>query len=296
MRQFLTICLCVCAVVLLRQPCEAQNPVFDALLENGVAIGPHEVVRLAPPTLPDGLNAAQQRRAIESIPDSGHTWDEMTRRSVVAPIIIRISKEEESGSRTCCHLDVWFVAYGTLAGLKGGQFLESDPKSSATAVDAENGVTMKALTDGDLLRRGLRPPQRDDEPHYFADELRILGRVRIAMTTRSAMSETQDSIVLASMLDTRFANDSQFPTHWRSVRRDESGRRALGRPQPYSGYGGYAKATKLAKPAGAIFIEYHLVFAEPEGWFDGSNALRSKLPLVAQYIIRQLRQELAKSR
>jgi len=34
----------------------------------------------------------------------------------------------------------------------------------------------------------------------------------------------------------------------------------------------------------------------PEGWFGGSNALRSKLPLVSQYIVRELRRELEKSR
>jgi hypothetical protein len=295
MRGSLAISLCVVAAGML-QPCKAENAVFDALISKGVQIGPREVVRLAPPTLADGLNAAQQRRAFEAIPEAGHTWEELTRRSVVAPIILKISKDDDSQERMCCHVDVCFVAYGTMAALRSARFLQSQPNRSQTDVDAENGVTIKPLTAGDLVRRGLKPPQRDDEPHYFADELRILGRVRIAMTTKAATSETQDSILSASMLDTRFADDSQFPNFWRPVSREESGRRSLGPRQPFSGYGGYAKATRLARPAGAIFIEYHLVFAEPEGWFGGSNALRSKLPLVAQYLVRQLRQELEKSR
>jgi hypothetical protein len=292
----LIISFCFCAAVATPQSCSAENEVFAALIGQGVEIGPHEFVRVALPTLADRLNAAQQRRAIEAIPDAGHSWEDLTRRSVVAPIILKISKDEDSPQRMCCHLDVGFVAYGTLAAVRELRCLQSQAKPSGTDVDTENGVTTKPLTPGDLLRRGLKPPDRDDEPHYFADELRILGRVRVGMTTRAATSETQDSILTASILDTRFANDAQFPNGWRPVSRNESGRRTLGSRQPYSGYGGYAKVTKLAKPAGALFIEYHLVFAEPEGWFGGSNALRSKLPLVAQYLVRQLRQELEKGR
>jgi|HubBroStandDraft_6_1064221.scaffolds.fasta_scaffold147770_1 hypothetical protein len=296
MRNPLIISLCFCAAAAMPRLCQADNQVLESLLSQGVEIGPHDFVRLSPPTLADGLNAAQQRRAIEAIPDGGHTWEELTRRSVVAPIILKMSTDEHSQQRLCCRLDVGFVAYGTLAAVRELRCLQSQSKPSGTEVDTENGVTIKPLTSGDLLRRGLKPPEHEDEPHYFADELRILGRVRIAMTTRSATSQTPDSILSASILDTRFANDSQFPNCWRSVSRDETGRRTLGSRQPYSGYGGYAKATRLMKPVGATLIEYHLVFAEPEGWFGSSNSLRSKVPLVAQYLVRQLRQELEKSR
>jgi hypothetical protein len=292
----LTVSIYFCIAAAAMHPCQAENQVFDVLLRKGVTLGPHEVVRLVPPTLADGLDAARQRQAIEAIAKGEHSWAELTRRSVVAPIILRISKDDDSQQRICCHVDVWFFAYGTFAGVRNSQFLQSQVKASGTEVDSANGMTIKPLTDGDLVRRGLKPAQQDDEPRYFADELRILGRVRLSMTTRAITSETQDSITSASILDTRFANDHQFPNVWRPISRDESGRRVLGRPQAYSGYGGYAKATKLAEPTGAVFIEYHLVFAEPEGWFEGANALRSKLPLVAQYIVRELRRELDKSR
>jgi hypothetical protein len=285
----LTSC-CFCLVVATHCPCKAENQVFEFLLSHGATISPNEVVRLAPPTMADGLRAAEQRRAIEKIPNSSHSWEELTRRSVVAPFILNISKDD-SHQRMCCRTDVWFVAYGTLRGIRNARFLQNQPETARSNFDLENGVTIRPLTDRDLTNRGLRPPHREDDPHYFADELRLLGRVRISMTTRAATTQTQDSIVSASMLDTRFANDSQFPNFWRPISRDESGRRSLGRPQPYSGYGGYAKATKLITPPGAVFIEYHLVFAEPDGWFGGSNALRSKLPLVAQYMVRELRRE-----
>ncbi len=160
----------------------------------------------------------------------------------------------------------------------------------------ENGFMIKVLTESDLMRRGLMPPRCPEDPRYFATELSLLGRVRISATTTGANSETHDSILSASMLDTRFANDPQFPNRWRPFLRDESGRRYLGPSEPYSGYGGYVKATRLIEPEGAILIEYHVAFAEPAGWFGDSNSLRSKIPILTQYIVRQLRSGLKGSR
>ena len=51
----------------------------------------------------------------------------------------------------------------------------------------------------------------------------------------------------------------------------------------------------LAEPKGALFVEGHVVFAEPVKWFDGANLLRSKLPPVIQGQVRSFRRELAKS-
>jgi hypothetical protein len=51
------------------------------------------------------------------------------------------------------------------------------------------------------------------------------------------------------------------------------------------------KLTRLREPAGAVFVEGHVIFAEPKGWFDGENVLRSKLPLGVQNQVRALRRE-----
>ena len=56
------------------------------------------------------------------------------------------------------------------------------------------------------------------------------------------------------------------------------------RRKPYSGAGAYMKVTKLQNPPELkdhperVFIEYHLVFDEPNGWFGGGNNLIAKLP------------------
>ena len=47
------------------------------------------------------------------------------------------------------------------------------------------------------------------------------------------------------------------------------------------------------RTSGAVLVEYHLVFEEPQGWFGGSNLLRSKLPLVCQDGVRKFRRRMA---
>ena len=52
--------------------------------------------------------------------------------------------------------------------------------------------------------------------------------------------------------------------------------------------------TPLAEPAGAILVECHGVFEEPQGWFQGAPLLRSKLPMLVQEQVRGFRGKLVK--
>ena len=70
----------------------------------------------------------------------------------------------------------------------------------------------------------------------------------------------------------------------------------VGPATPYGGAGFYLKITRLHEPAGAIFIEQHVVFAEPAGWFAGANLLRSKLPTAVQINVRAMRREWLKGK
>ena len=71
--------------------------------------------------------------------------------------------------------------------------------------------------------------------------------------------------------------------------------RALRQPDalPYSGAGGYLKITRLHEPKGALFIEYHLIYSEPQGWFSGADPLTTKLPAIIQAEVRTFRRELS---
>ena len=96
-----------------RIACRGENPVYDELMRRGVTIDSREVVRLPAPTVADGLTAAQQRQAIEAIAD-GRSWEDLTRRSVNAPFVFKISRDENDPSRLGRRVDLWFVAYGNM--------------------------------------------------------------------------------------------------------------------------------------------------------------------------------------
>jgi hypothetical protein len=279
--------LFVLAAIACPSSCRADNLVFDYLMNRGVQVGTDETVRLPAPTLPDGLNAADQRRAIESICGENHTWEDLTRKTVVAPFILKISdgQQERRGRR----LDAWFVAYGDLRTLENQEFLERQMRSVTSDTDPDFGSSNKVLKAADLKRRGLALAGRPGDTEYDVVEFTLLERVRLRVTTQTTRSKTADSDLAASILDRRFMKDAEFPNLWRPIARDDEGRRRLGQPQPYFGFGGYAKVTRLIEPPGALFVEYHAAFSEPQGWFDGTNLLRSKLPILAQMIVRQLR-------
>jgi hypothetical protein len=272
--------------------CRAQNPVYEFLTTRGVPVGGDEVVKLPTPTLTDGMSAADQRRAIEAIAGESHTWDDLTRKSVVAPFVLKISNGE--GEHRGRRLDIWFVSYGSMKTLENQDFLQKQFKSATSEGDPDNPSSSKVLSAADLKSRGVKTTGRQEDTQYIGIEFTLLDKVRVQGTTESTRSRTAESNIAASFLDPRFANDPEYPNQWRPVTRDDDGRRHLGQAHPYSGFGGYAKATRLVEPAGAILIEYHAAFAEPQEWFSGTNLLRSKLPILAQIIVRQLRRGLEK--
>ncbi|HTU21721.1 MAG TPA: hypothetical protein VMG10_27030 [Gemmataceae bacterium] len=49
----------------------------------------------------------------------------------------------------------------------------------------------------------------------------------------------------------------------------------------------------MHEPKGALFIEYHLIYSEPQGWFSGADPLTTKLPAIIQAEVRTFRRELS---
>jgi hypothetical protein len=281
---------CMLLTLATAEPCLAANPVFELLINRGVTIAPGESLQLPQPTLPDGLTAAAQRAAVEAIPENRYAWDALTRKSAVAPFILKSYHGEERADHIARRLDVWFVLYGDLQTLGSDAFVSNQFNLST------GDSSIKKLSDADLARRGLTPPKRPSDPRYVAATFSIFDRVRLTATTRETKTETKESILTASVIDPRFASDPQFANSWRSITRDEAGSRQLGPPHPYVGFGSYVKATRLIDPAGAVLVEYHLVFAEPTGWFNGANLLGSKLSILAQEVIRGARRALDSKR
>jgi hypothetical protein len=258
---------------------EPGNALLDSLLDPGLAVGSGLRAKLPPPTLPDGLDAAEQRAIIAALVRDDHSYEDFVRKSAVTPTRLRMRDVTPADPKApACGVDVWFVAY--------------DDKFVGWLASAAKGMGIgKPLTKEHLEKRGIRSADGASEA-YGHVEFDVLGKFHLRATVRVVWTRTKESVLVAAEVDPRFLDDPEFPNQWQPVVR-EGGTRKLGEAKPWGGAGFYMKITKLAEPAGAVFVEQHIIFAEPTGWFDGSNLLRSKLPLVVQSSIRTTRREWA---
>lgn len=273
-----------------------SNPLVSELIERGVAVGDSTRLKLPEPTLPDGLDAADARKALEAIADTNHPLEALLRKSVVAPFVLKISDAGEAGAATARRVDFWFVAYGDFTKLDNEEFWrtlrQSESSGEADEADEAHG---SVLTPEELAERKIETEEPPGiEERYAAGKFTLFDKVQIQATVRSMAGRGDESLLAAAVVDDRFADDGKYPNQWRSITRDARSKSKLGPAERYSGAAGYVKATRLNEPEGAIFIEYHIAFDEPTGWFRGANLLRSKLPLVVQDSVRKFRRKLAK--
>lgn len=269
---------------------DAANPVYHVLRTTGVRVTDTDRLRLPAPTLPDGLDSAAQQAAVRAVLGEDYTAEEFVRDSVVAPFVLKIRDLTPSDPQAPARgVDVWFVTAGDLGLAADTSFLGQLTKKAG-----QEGKGA-ALTPAELAKRNITVRPGDTHESYGRVEFQFLDRVDIAVTGRGYWTRTGDSLLTAAEVDPRFADDPDFPNRWRAVSKDGDGVR-LGPPVPYRGGAQYLKVTRLADPPGMLFAEYHLILVEPQGWFDGANFLRSKLPPAVQKLVRDFRRELAKAK
>ncbi|OWK39373.1 hypothetical protein [Fimbriiglobus ruber] len=266
---------------------ESLNPLFKSLIAPGLLVGPDLRAQFPTPTMPDGLDAPKQKAVITALIGDDYAYADFTRKSVVAPQLLKLREVKPSDPTAPARgVDVWFIAYGRMEALDDEKFLDR----IANAWGGEGKGT--TLTKEDLVKRKIDPG--DEKRERFGHiEFDFLDKVRLGATGRVLWSRTDDSVVVAAEIDPRFRGAADFPNQWQPLTK-EGGAVAAGAANPWGGAGFYLKITKLAEPVGALFIEQHVVFAEPTGWFNGANLLRSKLPPVVQNNVRKMRREWAK--
>ena len=109
-------------------------------------------------------------------------------------------------------------------------------------------------------------------------------------TDETVATRTEESMVIAGRTDPAFDSDTTLANRWRTL--EQNGQ--AGPTQPFRGGLSYAKISRLKQPPGALLVEFHGAFSEPEAWFQGHPILRSKFAPIAQDQIRRLRRELLK--
>jgi hypothetical protein len=268
---------------------EDQNPLYKGLLETGLNVGVEAKAKFPTPTMPDGLDAAKQAEVIKGVIGTDYSFDEFTRDAVVAPYVMKIRDVSPSDPKAPARgVDIWFVAHGDFKKLEDDKFLDTLTNSG------KGGGKGGKLTAADLAKRGIAIAKGDERREGYGHfEFDFLDKVRLSGVGRAMWSRTGESVLAAAEIDPRFASDKEHPNQWRSITKD-GGQVKAGDPHPWHGAAMYLKITKLTQPAGAVFVEQHLVFAEPTGWFDGANLLRSKLPQAAQINVRDTRKEFKK--
>ncbi|HEY2910303.1 MAG TPA: hypothetical protein VGI99_08650, partial [Gemmataceae bacterium] len=104
---------------------EAENPLYRDLLDPGLVVGTNLRVKLPAPLMPDGLTAAKQKEIIEKLIGTDYSFEDFTRKSQVAPHILRIHNAEPSDPKSPSRaLDTYFVAYVDLKAFDDERFLE----------------------------------------------------------------------------------------------------------------------------------------------------------------------------
>ncbi len=273
----------------------AENPVFKQLREKGVTVSDGTALRLPPPIMADGLDAAGQRAAMEEVADVRSSPAELVRKSFFAPVVVKVrtlrpAKDEGPAVRS---IDLWFVAHGDWGVLNSKDFLESALKTNE---EGKSQVVLKSgvLTDKELAARKLTATVKDGyEERFVYSTIALFDRVQLSATRFAVMTKGKETILAAGRLDPRFAKDPDYPNQWRPLLRNALANIKPGPVHPFTHAGGYAKITRLRTPAGAVFVECHVVYEEDYGWFDGANLVKQKVPVMVQEKVRTFRRKLA---
>jgi hypothetical protein len=271
------------------EPAHQRNPIYVELLRAGFRID-GGTVALPEPTLRDGLDAGRQRAALREVCGSAQALENLLRDSVTAPFVLKI-RDQKTADATVRMVDLWFVLRADLAGLDP---TELAGKASGKSAEAGNMRFENRLIGEDELKPHGRSRQRgqDLSRWYSQIKCRLLDRIEIESIDESVATRAADSIVIASHTDLAFDKGDSLVNRWRGIEQDAR----AGPWHPFRGGLSYAKISRLRHPTGAILVELHGAFAEPDPWFQGAPILRSKFAPVAQDQIRRLRRELLKNR
>jgi hypothetical protein len=272
------------------------NPVFEELLEKGIAMSDGKSYKLPPPSMRDGLKEAEQKAVIEKLAKQKNcSYEELIDERTAAPVVIAIRPLKESGDQSSAirEIDVFFVAHGKWEVLNSKEFLDSLSKTKKG--ENKNEVVSKSgfLTEAEMKKRGLEldsTPER--EMKFIYATFSLFDQAEVSATRLAVATRSKTSLLGAAKMDPRFLEDAEYPNRWRPILRDAGGDITYGKPQPYSGGGAYAKITKLYEPPEGIFVECHLIYEEPYGWFEGGEMLNSKLPTVVKSKVRSFRSKL----
>lgn len=254
----------------------AANATFRGVVEQGLQAG-GVTVKLPETRLAGAAPADAERAALREVAGSDRGVENFVRDSVTAPHVLRATDVRADGA-TIRVVDVYFVVHADLADI--------DAREAARRAGGEEVEAGNMRFRADLLDDAEANPGADGGDAW---RVRLAGtlldRLQVEVTNRVELSREEGSIVVASRTMPGEAN------RWAPIPRP-----AGEEPRPYAGGVSYAAIRRLQTVPGALFVEVHAAFVEPDPWFRGAPILRSKFSVVAQDQIRRLRRQVLEDR
>ena len=266
-----------------------KNPVYQQLRQKGLTMdGTH--IDVPAPSVPEEGTADQERAALLKIAGSPAAVKDMTYDSVTADDVLKKHnvKTKDGNIRV---LDLWFIVYANLD--------EFDPEKATSG--AEDGKPVgagnmmfvsKKLDASALAAKGIKLAHESGTMEsYSVFNGKLLENVEFQTTNHVLATRGNGSWIIANDTATQFDDDPALKNTWHSI---DTTRKGANIPHAYAGGGGYSKITKLKSIPGAVLVEVHSAFYEPNGWFGGDPILESKINIAAKKQIRTLRVEIKK--
>jgi hypothetical protein len=285
----------LCAAAPQIEPAHARNDVFSYVLEQGFEVEGKRTT-LPRPRFYDGQEAAAQKAILVELAESEEQLNEMVDDSLRAPNVFRKDEiQPKTDSAVVRVVDLWFVVYADLS--------EFDAASQANRVDGkkiESGdikYECRLLKEPAIRAAGITlGPQASGQNTWFTQVLGELpNKVSFDVTERAVVTQTRESVVIATRIDPAFAKAKHPSNIWRRAGNGEGaeGKELSG---PYQGGISYAKVSRLAIRPRALIVEMHGAWVEPYEWYEGGGALSTKLKRGTDEGIKKLREELAENR
>jgi hypothetical protein len=274
-------------------PALPENALLKELVEKGVKMPDGQVVRLPVPTMAEGLDAEQQAAVLAAIAPRGKV-EEFLDKGSAAPVSLKVGKiPSKMGDDVVRTVNLNFVVYGDWGVLTSDEFSKGILKEGKAKNGKNDGMVSKAgyLKAPDLAIRGLTTRSTPNlKEYYLYTTFKLFDRVELSVTRFGVATKTPAGVIVAAKVDPRLAKDKEYPNQSRDIAKNALGNPVLGKPQPYSGAGFYAKVTRLIKPKDAIFVEFHEVFYEPRAWFgEDDNLMPSELRKIIPFEVKQFR-------
>ena len=265
----------------------SPHPVAERLIRDGFAIAEGQTQKLPPPIVRANMTADEQRRSLESL--VGKTrMPQFLRNSQVARHQLKVpTLGKLADGATVRGLDLAFVVYADLKQVQDQQFGDPSAKPDDGGFETYFEPLEQPPEDADAIEWAKTP-------RLYRYRFPLIDKV-IVSGLLEGQAVVEDEVVVQTIISpVDRLQDETAPTVWRAIPRGAKTDAQLGAPGPFRGVAGYLQATQLKFQPGAVLVEVHTVYVEPEGWFGGRNLLASKLPIALQDSVRKFRRALAK--